>query len=101
MHLGRANPEMSPDGRHVALWRIVSGNSDVWLFDLRRRALSRLTTDASTDNNAIWSPDGSRIVFSSDRNGVLDLYEMSATGGGSERAAADDGTVSESVGLFA
>ena len=84
VHLGRANPEMSPDGRHVALWRTVSGNGDVWSFDLRRRALTRLTTDASTDNNAIWSPDGSRIVFSSNRKGVLDLYQMSATGAGSE-----------------
>ena len=85
VHTGRANPEMSPDGRHVALMRLVDGNSDVWLFDLRRRALSRLTTDASTDTNAIWSPDGSRIVFSSDRNGnVLDLYETSATGAGSD-----------------
>jgi Tol biopolymer transport system component len=56
----------------------------VWSFDLRRRALTRLTTDASTDNNAIWSPDGSRIVFSSNRKGVLDLYQMSATGAGSE-----------------
>jgi len=85
VHSGRANPEMSPDGRHVALWRTVSGNPDVWSFDLRRRALSRLTTDASTDNNPIWSPDGFRIVFSSNRKGVLDLYEMSATRQGSEK----------------
>ena len=84
VHSGRANPEMSPDGRYVALWRTVSGNPDVWSFDLRRRALSRLTTDASIDNNPIWSPDGSRIVFSSNRKGRLELYEMPATGGGSE-----------------
>ena len=80
VHSGWANPEMSPDGRHVAIWRTVSGNSDVWLFDLRRRALSRLTSDASIDNNPIWSPDGSRIVFSSNRKGQLDLYETSVTG---------------------
>jgi serine/threonine protein kinase/Tol biopolymer transport system component len=84
VHSGWANPEMSPDGRHVAIWRSVSGNSDVWSFVLRRRALSRLTSDASPDNNPIWSPDGSRIVFSSNRKGVFDLYETSATGVGSE-----------------
>ena len=84
VHSGWANPEMSPDGRHVAIWRTVSGNSDVWLFDLRRRALSRLTSDASIDNNPLWSPDGSRIVFSSNRKGQIDLYETSATGAGRE-----------------
>jgi Tol biopolymer transport system component len=66
------------------MWRTLSGNSDVWLFDLRRRVFSRLTSDAATDNNPIWSPDGSRIVFCSNRTGVMDLYETSATGVGRE-----------------
>jgi len=93
VHSGRANPAMSPDRRYVALWSDASGNPDVWSFDLRRRAFSRLTTDASTDNNPIWSPDGSRIVFTSDRKGLLDLYEMSATGGGSEKPLLATGQV--------
>ena len=74
MHSSWANPEMSPDGRHVAIWRTVGGNSDVWLFDLRRRALSRLPSHVSICDNLLWSPDGSLIVFSSNRKGVFDLY---------------------------
>ncbi len=84
VHSGQATPEMSPDGRRVAMWRTVSGNADVWLFDLRRRVLSRLTSDPAGDVNPIWSPDGSRIVFSSNRTGVMHLYETSATGVGRE-----------------
>jgi dipeptidyl aminopeptidase/acylaminoacyl peptidase len=84
-HSGWTTREMSPDGRRVAMWRTVSGNPDVWLLDLRRRVLSRLTSDPAFDNNPIWSPDGTRIVFSSNRNGPnLDLYETSATGVGRE-----------------
>ncbi len=75
---------------------------DVWSFDLRRRALSRLTTDASSDNNPIWSPDGSRIVFTSDSEGhVLDLYDDVGHRRGKRKAAAGNRTESESVGLFA
>jgi Tol biopolymer transport system component len=84
VHSGWTTPEMSPDGRRVAMMRTVSGNSDVWLFDLRRRVLSRLTSDAAPDVNPIWSPDGTRIVFSSGRTGVADLWETSATGVGRE-----------------
>ena len=78
VHSGWTTPEMSPDGRRVAMYRTVSGNSDVWLFDLRRRVLSKLTFGGGV--NPIWSPDGSRIVFSSNRTGVMDLWETSATG---------------------
>ena len=45
---------------------------------------ARLTSDAALDNNPVWSPDGARIVFSSNRKGVLDLYQASADGAGSE-----------------
>jgi Tol biopolymer transport system component len=75
------------------MWRTVSGNADVWLFDLRRRVLSRLTSDPAIDANPIWSPDGSRIVFSSNRKGVFDLYQTSATGVGSEEPLLATGQV--------
>jgi Tol biopolymer transport system component len=75
---------MSPDGRRVALHRTVNGNQDIWWMDVERNLLSRRTFDATLDDFPIWSPDGSRIVFSSNPSGTLNLYEKPATGAGRE-----------------
>ena len=77
-------PSLSPDDRRVALFRVVSGNVDVWLLDLGRSVVSRFTSDAADDIYPIWSPDATRIVFSSNRKGVMDLYQKPASGAGSE-----------------
>jgi serine/threonine protein kinase len=73
-------PSISPDGRHLALSRTVSGNFDIWLLDIARGVLSRFTLDPSFETNPVWSPDGSRIVFNSTRTGVVDLYQKLVTG---------------------
>ena len=75
---------LSPDGRSLGMNRTVNGNTDIWMLDLGRRLLSRSTFDMSADSYPIWSPDGRRIVFNSDRSGVYDLYQKPAAGAGSE-----------------
>jgi len=75
---------LSPDGRSVLLRRVVSGNMDAWVMDTERAALRRLTFDPAKEYEAAWSPDGSRVLFSSDRNGALDLYEKPVIGSGPE-----------------
>ena len=79
-----AEIQLSPDGRNVAFRRIVSGNADVWLLDITRGVRRRFTSDAARDYEAIWSPDGSHIAFSSDRKGVLDLYDKPVAGAETE-----------------
>jgi Tol biopolymer transport system component len=69
---------LAPDGHRVALTRNVDGNGDVWLLDLGRGVLSRFTSDLAFDDSPIWSPNGSRIVFSSARKGARALYEKPA-----------------------
>jgi len=81
---GPMNPAMSPDGRHVALFRNVNGNADIWLLETGRGVLNRFTSNSSVEQAPIWSPDGNRIVFSSSPNGIGDLYVKLATGAGNE-----------------
>lgn len=82
---GGLSPAMSPDGRYVAFSRTVNGNQDIWLLDLESGATTRFTFDPGLDFVPLWSPDGSRIVFSSNRSGVFDLYEKAATGAGATK----------------
>jgi Tol biopolymer transport system component/predicted Ser/Thr protein kinase len=81
-----ASPTLAPDGRRVALNRFVQGNFDVWIIDIARGLPSRFTFDAANDQGAIWSPDASRLVFNSSRNGNWDLFEKLASGARDERS---------------
>lgn len=80
---------LSPDGNSAAAGLLDADGreSDVWIYDLKRGATSRLTFDPLGDGNPLWSPDGTRIVFGSNRNGTgeVDLYEKAANGAGDEQ----------------
>jgi Tol biopolymer transport system component len=84
----RYGPSLSPEGRTVALTRIVDGNSDVWLMDLQRGVMRRFTSDAASEHSAIWSPDGSRVAFSSNKSGFYNIYLKAASGAGPEELLA-------------
>jgi Tol biopolymer transport system component len=79
-----SEPRVYLDGRRVVITRrSASGSTDVWLMDGAH--MSRLTHDAASDQRAIWSPDGTRIVFRSDRiSPAADLYVKPANGAASE-----------------
>ncbi|MBI4473306.1 MAG: protein kinase [Acidobacteria bacterium] len=77
------NPRLSPDGTRIAIERWDSNGSDIWVRDLNRGAMTRLTSDPADDQWPIWSPDGKSIAFVSNR-GKPDLYQRSASGLGSD-----------------
>ena len=52
-----SNPELAPNGQHVALYRRVQQNADVWLIDIQRAITSRITTDPTNEAGAIWSSE--------------------------------------------
>ena len=81
------NPALSPDGARVAVDAVdpQARTQDLWLVELARGVASRFTFDPGNDIYPVWSPDGSRIVFGSDREGgVPQLYQKRADGVGIE-----------------
>jgi serine/threonine protein kinase/Tol biopolymer transport system component len=77
---------LSADDKRVAVTRVDSQTSqaDIWLHDLGRDTASRFTFDPAFDDFPLWSPDGSRLVFRSTREGIFDLYQKVATGAGED-----------------
>src|SRR5262249_14093813 len=79
--------ELSPDGKRVAFTQSSGATSDIWIYDFERGQKSRLTTDPASDGAPLWSPDGTRIVFRSNRGqgGRADgLYEKAVSGATAE-----------------
>jgi Tol biopolymer transport system component len=66
----------------VVVSRVVQGNQDVWLLDGART--TRFTFGAAADHFPDWSPDGTRIVFTSRRTGQGDIYQKLTSGAGVE-----------------
>jgi serine/threonine-protein kinase len=76
-----SNATFSPDGRRLAMDIIDGGNTDIWIYDLARDQISRLTSDPGDDLSPAWTPDGRRVVFSSTRGGqVPNLYWQAIDG---------------------
>jgi Tol biopolymer transport system component len=75
---------LSPDEKRVAIERLEKGSGDIWLIDVARNTPTRFTFDPSWDFEPVWSPDGSRILFSSARDGPPNLYVKPASGSSNE-----------------
>ena len=70
--------QLSPDGRKAAITERSTGHPRIWIYDMVRGLRSRFTLDDSFfENDPAWSADRSSIVFSSNRNGGVDLYRRS------------------------
>jgi Tol biopolymer transport system component len=77
---------LSPDEKRFAA-QIMDpkvGINDIWLLDLTSGILSRVTSDPANKDTVEWSPDGREILFSSNKNGVMNLYRK-VVGGGDEQ----------------
>ena len=83
---------LSPDGTRAAVIAGEDGgNTDVWVSDLARGTLTRLTTQPGVDTYPLWSPDGQRVVFTSVEDGRATLSWQAADGSGTpERLFTDE-----------
>jgi Tol biopolymer transport system component len=77
---------LSPDNTRLAASLVdrTSSNSAIWLTDLSRGGTSRFTLGPDFNAAPVWSPDGSRLIFRTSRNGITEFYQKSASLGGSE-----------------
>jgi Tol biopolymer transport system component len=83
---GVENWSLAPDERRVAIQRLQNQNVDIWLYDLERLTFSPITFYEGLDLSPIWSPDSTRIAFSSPRQpGHSDLFEKTVGSAESER----------------
>ena len=75
-------PRLSPDGKKLSAVVRDGASQDVWVYDIERDAMTRLTFGSETFASTIWSRDGRYVVFGSIGNG---LYWARADGGGEPR----------------
>ena len=62
-----SNPAWSPDGKYIILTGQVEGQTDLFAYSLRSGKLKQLTNDRYSEIHSSFSPDGSKLVFSTDR----------------------------------
>lgn len=73
--------KISPNGKEIAF----TYKGDIYKVATSGGSAVRLTTQPSYESNPVWSPDGSKIAFASDRNGGRDIFIMPSTGGAATR----------------
>ena len=83
----------SPDRSRVVLAEGVGSRRDLWLYDLARATMSRLTFE-SDNFFPTWSPDGRRIAFTSRRTGPAGIFVISADGAPAPRALVNTNVLS-------
>jgi len=72
---------ISPDGTRLAL-EIRDQQGDIWIWDMARETMTRLTVDPSFDGGPVWTRDGRRLLFGSTRQGGLNVFAQPADGTG-------------------
>lgn len=82
---------LSPDGQRLAFHRHEEpAGGGIWIKDLLRETVGRVTAGESHDAAPAWAPDG-RITFTSTRGGLADIYTKSASGTGEDELLAKTG----------
>jgi serine/threonine-protein kinase len=72
------NPRLSPDGGRVSVdIRSADSSGDVWVFEIGRSGGTRITAEGGREFGADWTPDGTQLIYSSERP-FFDLYRRAA-----------------------
>jgi serine/threonine-protein kinase len=79
---------ISPDGARVAV-NALDQDRDVWIWDFSRQTLDKLTSGPAYDSDPVWTPDGRRLIFASEREGPPRVFWQSADGSGAAERLSD------------
>ena len=85
---------VSPDGQRIALGVMgQAGNQDIWVYDIARGTLNRVTFSPGLDASPIWNPDNRRLTYNSVsvRSGSMEMLQAPFDGSGSEERLIDAG----------
>jgi eukaryotic-like serine/threonine-protein kinase len=88
-----SDPHLSHDGKILA-YSLESPEMDIWLYDVVRGVKTRFTFSSGPfmgNMSPVWSPEGSRIAYTSIRNGGFGIYARAADGSGREEALVPPG----------
>ncbi len=79
--------ELSPDDARAAVERIDAKKRsvDIWMFDLARSEGAPFLAGPADEQGPVWSPDGSRVLYSSNREGMVQFYERASSGAADEK----------------
>ena len=75
-------PRLSPDGKRLALTSVEGQSIDIWVLELARETMTRLSFEQGNDSIPIWTPDGKQVTFSSDREGGWNIFSVPSDGSG-------------------
>ena len=73
--------KISPDGERIAF----GYKGDIYTVNVNGGSARKLTSGSAYESAPVWSPDGKKIAFASDRNGGKDIYIMDSNGGAQRR----------------
>jgi serine/threonine-protein kinase len=82
-------PRVSTDGSRLAMGVDEGDDADVWVYELSGTSAIRRLTFGGRNRFPVWSPDGRRVAFQSDRDGRLAIYAQPADGGGAAERLTD------------
>lgn len=80
---GSWHAEWSPDGQQIVYASSLNGLDDIYIMNADGTNIRQLTDSLAEDHNPIWTSDGRRVVFASDRaesSGINQIYMMDTTG---------------------
>jgi serine/threonine-protein kinase len=91
-------PRVSPDGGRMVI-RVADQEDDLWLWDMTRLTLTRLTFNPGADAYPVWTPDGRKLIFTSQREGSQNLFWQAADGTGPVERLTKSANVQQPTGI--
>jgi Tol biopolymer transport system component len=72
--------DVSPDESRLAYVDVHQGQIDIWRSGIHGEAPEQVTNDVAEDSTPVWQTDSRRIIFSSERNGIVQVFNYSMNG---------------------